>query len=110
MRSRSEPELNPFCIHEVISRQNALHAWVLELIDAQVRFGEHPIIEIPVESCGDLISMVAERRNDSRRNRAGRNRTGITCGAGSSPLQPGISEFELPRAPARSARFAGRIW
>src|ERR1700683_2451150 len=111
MRSRpgSKPKLKTFKKHKVIAGQNALHAWIFELIQVEVRLHKHPVVEIPVEAHGELIGMVAEPWDDSRRNRAGRNRGGIAGCAIRSPFQPGIAGLDRPRTPAWGPGFSRRI-
>src|SRR5579864_6476386 len=104
--ARSESELNPFRKHKVIPGQNALHTRVHQLIDVQVRTDKNPIVEIPIEPCGDLIGMVAVGCDGSRRKWARRDGERITSGAGSFSLHPGIPELELPCAPSWAARLS----
>src|SRR4029077_3847586 len=108
-RPGSEPELNAFDKHKVIAGRNALHAWIMELVDVQVRFDENPVVEIPVESNGPLGSVVAKGGDHAWRNRAGGSGGGIARDAAGSALQPGITGLEGKRAPARATRFSGGI-
>src|ERR1022692_3068377 len=108
-RPGSKPKLKTLKKHKVIAGQNALDAWVFELIQVKVRLHKNPVIEIPVDAYGELIGVVAKRRDDSRRNRAGRDGGGIASCASRSPLQPGIAELQRPRTPTRGPRFSGRI-
>ena len=108
-RPGSEPELNPFDKHKVIAGRNALNAWIMELVDVEVRLHENPVIEIPVEADGPLGGVVAKGRDDSRCNRAGGSGGGIARNAACSPLEPGIAGLDGKRAPARSTRLSGRI-
>src|ERR1019366_6805676 len=91
-RPGSKPKLKTLKKHKVIAGQNALDAWVLELIQVKVRFRKNPVVEIPVQAHSELIGVVAKRRDDSRRNRAGRDGGGIASCAFRSPLQPGIAD------------------
>src|SRR5271167_4136106 len=89
-RPGSKPKLKTLKKHVVIAGQNALNAWVLELIEVKIRFHKDPVVEVPVQPHGDLIGVVAEPWDDYRRNWAGRSRGGIAHGAIRSALQPGV--------------------
>jgi hypothetical protein len=58
-RPGSKPKLNTLKKHKVIARQNALNAWILELIQVEIRFHKNPVIEIPVQAHRELVGVVA---------------------------------------------------